>query len=73
MIGRNKQKPPVKRRSRLVPRSDDYQIVRVGYRPIWFSDLYVKLLEISWTPLFVLVALLYFLSNTLFAEFYYFS
>lgn len=64
---------PKKLRPRLVPRGPGVEIVRIGHRHIWFSDLYVKFLAMPWMAWFGLVAGLYVLSNVIFADIYYLS
>jgi inward rectifier potassium channel len=56
---------------RLVPRGEGVEVIRLGQTHFWFSDMYVKLLSMSWGPLLGLVAGLYFFSNLIFADFYY--
>ena len=58
-------------RPRLVPRGAGVEVVRIGHRHIWFSDLYVKLLAMQWSSWFALVAILYAFSNVVFADIYY--
>lgn len=58
-------------RPRLVPRGPSVEIIRIGHRHIWFSDLYVRFLAMSWIGWFLLVAVLYILSNIIFADIYY--
>jgi len=60
------------RRPRLVPRGNDgFQVIRIGHKKFWFSDLYVRMLSMSWGSYVVLIAALYFLSNLVFASVFY--
>jgi inward rectifier potassium channel len=66
-----KKKPIVQPRRRLVPRNQDIlQVVRIGHKKFWFTDLYVHLLSMPWIEYAVLIAALYFLSNVGFALIY---
>jgi inward rectifier potassium channel len=58
-------------RSRLVSRGSDFEIIRTGNQPLFFRDLYVNLLTLSWWGLFALGVFFYFFSNTCFAMVYY--
>jgi inward rectifier potassium channel len=67
---KKKQPPPLHRR--LVPRGDDgYEVVRIGRRHFWISDLYIELLSMPWIFFFVFIILVYFTSNLVFAELYF--
>jgi len=71
MMHHEKKTASVRRRPRLVPRGkDSFQVVRIGRRQFWFSDLYVHMLSMSWISYIVLIATLYFLSNLVFAGIY---
>ena len=67
-----KKKQSTKRRRRLVPRSgkDGFKVVRIGHQRFWFTDLYVHMLSMSWFGYSILISVLYFLSNLVFAGVY---
>lgn len=67
-----KKPPPKQYVPRLVPRGNDrFQVVRIGHRRFWFSDLYVSMLSMPWKWFFVIIVLVYFGSNLFFAEIFY--
>jgi inward rectifier potassium channel len=73
MKHRPKPAVPIPRRPRLVPRGpgDKVPVIRIGQRHLWFSDLYVKMLSMSWEGMLITIAALYFFSNLVFADMYY--
>jgi inward rectifier potassium channel len=73
MLFYKKSDTPTVRRQRLVPRGDGMEVIRVGQSHIWFSDLYVKILEMNWGAWVVLVSVLYLFSNLVFADLYFFN
>ncbi len=62
-----KKAEPKIRHSRLVPRGDGFEIVRIGNSTRVMSDLYALLLDAPWWRLALYIILLYLLSNILFA------
>ena len=65
------EKPPGRRHPRLVPRRKPPEVVRIGHRTAWLSDLYIHILAMPWAPLTGCVVIFYMLSNLLFAGIYY--
>ena len=64
---------PAKPRNRLIPRSESerIEIVKLGHNKARLSDVYVKLLDASWSRLLVIIILSYFALNFLFAGLYF--
>ncbi len=72
MKSKKKHKSKAAIKPRLVARSKKERIlpITIGKKKEAFRDLYVRLLDVSWVNLIILIIILYFVTNLLFGFFY---
>jgi inward rectifier potassium channel len=69
----NQSNPTVRRIPRLISRTpeDRFMVVPIGKKGRWLDDIYAELLDASWQKLFIFIASIYILINSVFAMLYF--